>query len=374
MNTKAAGELYIGLISGTSVDGIDAGLFEFSPQKGQTACRQIETLQFDYPEKVRKEILALSQPGENEIERLGIADHQLGQLFADAALALIKKAKLSISNITAIGSHGQTIRHRANIDAPFTLQIGDANRIAHKTGITTVADLRRKDMAAGGQGAPLAPAFHQAVFGEKNKKRCVINIGGMTNISVLAENPDNVIGYDTGPGNVLMDSWAQALLNEPYDANGDWAASGNSNESLLKIFLEHPYLTLPFPKSTGREEFNRFWLMKALAGRAMHPDDVQATLCEFTACTIADAVEQHHCDEVYLSGGGVRNRTLMTALKEKLSNKTLGTTEQLGIHPDWVEAGLCAWLAKQRLNNVPVQIAKVTGASEATTLGAVYLP
>ncbi len=356
------------------MDGIDAGLFEFSPQKGQTACRQIETLQFDYPEKVRKEILALSQPGENEIERLGIADHQLGQLFADAALALIKKAKLSISNITAIGSHGQTIRHRANIDAPFTLQIGDANRIAHKTGITTVADLRRKDMAAGGQGAPLAPAFHQAVFGEKNKKRCVINIGGMTNISVLAENPDNVIGYDTGPGNVLMDSWAQALLNEPYDANGDWAASGNSNESLLKIFLEHPYLTLPFPKSTGREEFNRFWLMKALAGRAMHPDDVQATLCEFTACTIADAVEQHHCDEVYLSGGGVRNRTLMTALKEKLSNKTLGTTEQLGIHPDWVEAGLCAWLAKQRLNNVPVQIAKVTGASEATTLGAVYLP
>lgn len=374
MNNSAKRELYVGLISGTSVDGIDAGLFEFFPSGQSKACQLIETLQFDYPEDVREEVFALCQPGENEIERMGIADHQLGELFANAALGLIKKAGVTANEIKAIGSHGQTIRHRANIRTPFTLQIGDGNRIAHKTGIITIADLRRKDMAAGGQGAPLAPAFHQAVFGDAKKKRCVINIGGMTNISVLATKAKDVIGYDTGPGNVLMDSWTQALLNEPYDAHGNWAATGKVDQELLSTLLSHPYLKLPFPKSTGREEFNRHWLMTLLTGKAMHPDDVQATLCEFTACTIEDAVNQHQCEEVFFSGGGVRNRTLMKRLKEKLADLTVGTTEDLGIHPDWVEAGLCAWLAKQRLENTPVQIAKVTGATHATTLGAVFLP
>ncbi len=366
----AANEFYIGLLSGTSVDGVDAGLFEFDSHNNIALLSRHHQ---PYPPEIRDAILRLSQSGDNEIDRMGALDVALGELFGRAALRVIEQENIHAANIAAIGSHGQTIRHRPNQNYAFSLQIGDPNTIAHISGITTVADMRRMDMAAGGQGAPLAPAFHQAVFCSHNERRCIINIGGISNISVLHDDKNKVIGYDTGPGNLLMDSWVSTHLHRNYDENGDWAKTGNINKALLMKLLSHSYLQKAFPKSTGREDFNRAWLDQVLSEQeAMAPEDVQATLCEFTALSLSQSIQQHEIDAAYICGGGAHNQTLMARISAHLPSIKVDSTSALKIDPDWVEAGLFAWLAKQRLDRNATNLSSVTGASEAKILGAIY--
>lgn len=365
-----APELYIGLMSGTSLDSIDAALIDFSHQQ----CQLLETLEHPIPAALREQLIGLCQPGDNEIDRMGPADKALGQQFALAVQALLAKSGKSGTDITAIGSHGQTIRHRPDHESGFTLQIGDANLICHQTGIDTVADFRRRDMAAHGQGAPLAPAFHQAVFASPHHPRAIINIGGMANISYL-DGQSDTLGFDTGPGNILMDSWVQKTHRQPFDQDGAWAASGKVAPDLLAQLLDHPYLAKPLPKSTGREEFSLMWLEQVLGGRTIGAADVQATLLEFTAHTISTDLNRlpKAINEVFICGGGACNARLMQRLTELLHPRLVASTTSLGIPPQWVEAAAFAWLARQTLARKPGNIPSVTGADQAVILGAIYL-
>ena len=364
-------EYYIGLMSGTSLDGVDAVLVDFADDPP----RLIETYTHPLPTALRQQLTALCQPGDDEIERMGRADSALGELFADAIRQLLRQTGIPASKIHAIGSHGQTIRHRP--DADFTLQIGDANRIAQRTGITTVADFRRRDMAAGGQGAPLVPAFHAALFRSPDITRVVLNLGGMANITLLPANPEQpVSGFDTGPGNVLMDSWAQQHLDRPLDENGVWAASGSVDEALLTRCLSDGYFRQPPPKSTGREHFNADWLATRLAESkgSLSAVDVQATLCELTAVSVAEAVRQAGADaiELLVCGGGVHNAYLLARLGAHLDSMDIIPSNERGLAADWVEAVAFAWLARETLAGRPGNLPAVTGASEAVVLGAIY--
>ncbi len=379
------GDLYLGLMSGTSADGIDATLIEIgAPDSSlhRTGCpdrvKVLGHLETEHPPALRADILELCQPGDNEIERLGQLDQQLGDAFAQAALGLLQKLNIPTSAVRAIGSHGQTIRHHplrsgSSTQWPFTLQIGDPNRIAEVTGITTVADFRRRDMAAGGQGAPLAPAFHQAVLASHSEKRAVVNIGGIANLSDLSRADGQ--GFDCGPGNALMDAWIQRHQGQRYDAEGRWAASGQSHQGLLDQLLQHPYFTELPPKSTGREDFHLAWLDQRLKslGMPVAPMDVQATLLQLTADSIVGAVRQHMPDSqhLYVCGGGALNQTLMQQLAAKLSIP-VSSTEQIGLPPQQVEGAAFAWLAKQTLQGLPGNLPAVTGAGKATVLGAIY--
>jgi anhydro-N-acetylmuramic acid kinase len=326
---------------------------------------------------LRRELLSLCQPGANEIERLGHADRLLGIEFAHATHVLLKQAGVRADQITAIGSHGQTIRHRpqATAGAPaFTLQIGDANTIAQLTRITTVADFRRRDIAAGGQGAPLVPAFHRAVFAKNAHNRVIVNIGGMANITALPVD-DTTLGFDTGPGNVLLDAWINRHQQQNYDRDGQWASSGSVDTTLLANLLRDPFFAAPPPKSTGRELFNLTWLDAHLAGcAAIAAADVQATLAELTARSIADAIVAlpFIANEVFVCGGGAYNGDLMLRLERLLHPRLLGHTGQLGIAPEWVEAAAFAWLARETLAGRPGNEPAVTGASERCVLGAIY--
>jgi anhydro-N-acetylmuramic acid kinase len=324
---------------------------------------------------LRQQIHALATPSDNEIDRLGELDQQLGEVFADSINQLIKKSQINSSQVIAIGSHGQTIRHRppGSTTNPFTLQIGDPNVIAERTGITTVTDFRRRDMAAGGQGAPLVPAFHQAVFHSSAIDRVVVNIGGMANITWLPKS-GKTLGFDTGPGNVLMDAWILKNLGKPYDANGDWAASGTADKNLLARLLAHPFLQQTPPKSTGREAFNLCWLETELAGLQVTPADVQATLLAFTAESIAKDIKQltsASC-EVFVCGGGAYNLKLMAELQSRLPHAKLASTAELGIAPEWAEAMAFAWLAKQTMERKNGNLSAVTGAKREVILGGVY--
>lgn len=368
-------ELYIGLLSGTSVDGVDAGLFEFAKNGTNALPKLIQTYQQSYPAHIRQQILQISQPGENEIDQMGSLDVEIGRIFAQATQRLLEKAKLPAKQIKAIGSHGQTIRHRPAFEHPFSLQIGDPNTIAYLTGITTVADFRKKDIAAGGQGAPLATAFHQSAFYSANEKRCIINIGGIANISVLNKSDNEATGYDTGPGNILMDSWVNTHLRQPYDESGNWAKLGEINEALTQRLIEHTYFNEKPPKSTGREEFNHEWLNKILINFAnTSAEDVQASLCELTARSISQSLYAHDVEAVYLCGGGAHNLHLTNQIQKHLKEIKVRTTECLGISPGWVESGLFAWLAKQRIENLPGNLPKVTGAKKLAILGGIYPP
>lgn len=367
--------LYVGLLSGTSVDCVDAGLFELTETQKGIDAKLLASHQHPYPPEIREAVLRISTPGDNEIDRMGSLDIALGQVFAQAVNDLLKESNTPHDSVRAIGSHGQTVRHRPNTKYPFTLQIADPNTIAYESGITTVADFRRKDMAAGGQGAPLAPAFHQAVFSSPNEKRCIVNIGGIANISVLHELTDQVVGYDCGPGNILMDSWVQSHKMQDYDEKGTWAQSGEVDTRFLNELLDHPFLAKAFPKSTGREDFNRTWIDHILS--QLHPiaaEDIQATLCEFTAKTIAYAIKLHDIDNVYVCGGGAHNTYLLSRIEANLENTPVSTTCDLNIPPDWVEAGLFAWLAKQRMDAAPGNLPSVTAAAKTVVLGGVYLP
>lgn len=363
--------LYIGLMSGTSADGIDTVLVDFG---GRTP-HMLASHYTPYSLELRKQILDLCHPGENEIHRLGELDIKLAQAFADAVNNLLQSSRTSAHDIAAIGSHGQTIRHSPDHHR-FTIQIGDPNTIAAKTGITTVADFRRKDIALGGQGAPLVPAFHRSMFASKEVDRAIVNIGGIANVTLLPRNAsDHIIGFDTGPGNALMDYWIHTHQNETHDNAGAWSASGNMNQQLLNIMMSDAYFKLPPPKSTGREKFNAKWLQQIIASihTEIKPVDIQTTLTEFTAATIADAVKQNMASgEIYVCGGGAHNTHLMSRLQALAPSFKVLTTETLGIHPDWVEAMAFAWLATQTMKKSAGNLPSVTGAKQAAILGGVY--
>ncbi len=360
-------EIYIGLMSGTSADGVNAALVDLSENKPVL----VGTVYHPFPPPIRHAILALYEPGPDEINRLGELDVVLGKIFANAVLELLQKTNISKENVRAIGSHGQTIRHHPQKTHPFTLQITDPNVIAAETGIITVADFRRRDVALGGQGAPLVPAFHQAIFADEKQNRVIVNIGGIANISVLANNSP-ILGYDTGPGNALLDAWIEKHLQQSYDKNGAWASQGIMQAALLKTLLQDPYFTKPFPKSTGREYFHLAWLEKHIT-QTYSPLDVQRTIVELTAITIAAAIKHHfQTAEVFICGGGVHNTFLMERLKALLPEYLLQSTHAFGVDPDWVEAMAFAWLAQQTLQKKSGNIASVTGARSNCILGGIF--
>lgn len=359
-------------MSGTSLDAIDAALVDLSRDRTP---KLLQTYAHPIPAAIRSEIELICQPGHDEINRAGALDRRLGELFAEATAVLLERANIPAIDVRAIGSHGQTIRHHPDRPVPFTLQIGDPNTIAFITGITTVADFRRMDMAAGGQGAPLVPAFHDATLRDDNENRVVVNIGGMANITVLAKNTP-VTGFDTGPGNVLIDSWIQKKRQLLYDEDGAWAASGHCHIPLLDQLLSHPYIQASAPKSTGRETFNLAWLESMLTAFTTISDaDIQRTLVEFTARSIALAIDALplSIDRVLLCGGGSHNTALKERISGLLTGASVGTTTDVGIEADWLEAMAFAWLAKQRIENKPGNIPAVTGVTRPCILGGIYL-
>ncbi|MCM5510284.1 MULTISPECIES: anhydro-N-acetylmuramic acid kinase [unclassified Vibrio] len=363
-------ELYIGIMSGTSLDGIDVALVEVSDGHIQL----IDHADYPIPLAVKEQVLDICLGQQTNLKQVGTLDHQLGHLYADAVLALLEKTGHSKEQITAIGNHGQTVFHQPTGDAPFTTQIGDANIIATRTGITTIADFRRKDMALGGQGAPLVPAFHQSLFQSNTSSIVVLNIGGIANISVLR--PDHpVIGYDTGPGNMLMDAWCHQHQGQPYDKDALFAQQGHVDTTLLNTLLQEPYLAQKAPKSTGRELFNLPWLEAILSNHNCSAEDVQRTLCEYTARTISSEVEKFSLGEtpqLLICGGGACNPLLMNRLKALLPAWSVDSTDSQGVDSQNMEAMAFAWLAYRRIHNLPSNLPEVTGASHPASLGVMY--
>ena len=301
----------------------------------------------------------------------------MGNLFAEASLQVIESGDLAPEDIHAIGSHGQTILHLPDAEHPRTLQIGDANIIAYQTGITTVTDFRRMDIAAGGEGAPLAPAFHQWLFQNKNSERIILNIGGMANITLLPANDKTAItGFDTGPGNALMDEWIQQHLDQDFDRDGKWAKSGQCDQELLSLLLDEAYFKAAPPKSTGKDYFKLQWLEEKLSRlkTSIDANDIQATLLELSVITISEAIKNHapNCDEILVCGGGVHNKLMMQRLSELQSGTMINSTEKAGLNPDAVEAVAFAWLAKRRMENQFGNLTSVTGADDQVILGAIY--
>lgn len=367
-------QLYIGLMSGTSVDGVDIAIVDFAGSRPNIV--HAET--FPYDTETSQRIHSLCRSGEEEIDRLGPLDHDLGLIFGNAVNSTLKRLKLYSTDIAAIGSHGQTIRHRPNQTSPFTLQIGDPNVLAIHTNIDVIADFRKKDVALGGQGAPLVPAFHHAMFKSRNANRAIVNIGGIANITWIPNtlSIDDVIGFDTGPGNRLMDAWCFRHTGKLYDEDGQWAGSGKIHQQLLSNLLSHPFLNKPYPKSTGREEFNLAWLDSVLDGLAekLLTVDVQRTLLEYTVITIQQHLHMFsHLNEVYICGGGACNGLLMSRLQDSMGPILIQPTDKLGISADSVEASAFAWLAFAYQNNIPSNVPSVTGASRSAVLGGKYL-
>jgi anhydro-N-acetylmuramic acid kinase len=366
---------FVGLISGTSMDAVDAVVVDL--REGAPPAL-LATLSHPIPAPLHARLRTLADPaGSASVDELGLADVLVGELFAEAALKVIAVAGLAPADIVAIGSHGQTVRHRPEAHPPFTLQIGSAPRIAVRTGITTVANFREADMAAGGQGAPLVPAFHRAAFSSPHDARAVVNIGGIANLTCLPPAGSGAVtGFDTGPGNTLLDHWTGLHRQAPYDAEGRWARQGQVSHTLLDILLADPYLHATAPKSTGPEYFSPDWLNRALArvGEALAPVDVQRTLVEFTARHITDAVAGHPAGatRVLVCGGGAHNRLLMERLAALMPERQVADTGAFGIDPDWVEAIAFAWLAKEGLHGRPGNIREVTGAREDVILGGIF--
>jgi len=363
--------LFIGLISGTSADGIDAALVQFSPEG---RCQFIHGLTCAWDADIRSVLLAVGQGAQTaDLDHLGQLDIQVGRAFAACAKRLLQEAKVDAAQVKAIGSHGQTIRHRPSIDFPFTWQIGDPNTIAELTGLTTVADFRRRDMAAGGQGAPLMSVFHQALLGNPGEDCAVLNLGGIANLTLLARD-GSVRGFDTGPANALLDAWYLHHHGKPFDAHGTWAASGQLHAPLLKCLLDDPWFTLPPPKSSGREHFHLDWVCAQFNIDTLPPRDVQATFLELSARTISQALLAHLPDvqRMLLCGGGVHNRHFVQRLRALLPNVNLVFSGEMGIDPDYMEAMGFAWLARQTLLGLPGNMPSITGAIGERILGAIY--
>lgn len=365
-------------MSGTSLDGVDVVLVSFEdpePQLLSSHCHPI-------PNELQQLLLTVSSPNwQGSLSSIGILNQKLGKLFASAVNQQLKTSTVRPEQVQAIGSHGQTVWHQPTGEHPFSLQLGDANQIAELTGITTVADFRSRDMAAKGQGAPLVPAFHRKALTHKENNRIILNIGGIANITLLpaASNTNNTVtGFDTGPGNGLIDAWTYKHKGSNYDKNGSWARSGTILDNILEELLSEPYFSLPSPKSTGKEIFNLSWLSNKTKEdlTSYKPEDVQSTLTELTAITIAKNIENNvdtqKYDECYVCGGGAHNTFLMERLQSHLPDTTVNTTQKVGIDPDWMEAIAFAWLAKQTIEGKTGNLPSSTGAKGPRILGAIY--
>ena len=353
-------ERYIGIMSGTSLDGVDVVLCEIDEKE----CKLIDSLEYPISLELKTDILNMIE-GKSSLEEVGQIDHRLGLLFTQAVGALLIRDNIDVSTVSAIGLHGQTLWHQPKNG--ITMQLGDPNIVAAKTGIRVVSDFRRKDVALGGQGAPFAPIFHEFIFSNIKDAVSVVNIGGMANITVLGE---TLIGYDTGCGNVLLDMWISKHLNLSYDKDGVWARTGSVIYPLLDAMMEDVYFSMPYPKSTGRERFNEAWLEKMLRSQhATHnPEDVQRTLLELTALSISNEVLKFNKDILMLCGGGVKNSFLVERLKALMPNIEVAIVD----NADEIEAMTFAWLAYKRLHNEEVNLKDVTGASDNAVLGGIY--
>lgn len=363
---------FIGVMSGTSLDGVDVSIVDI---KHNNDCTVIAAHTFDFPRSMQLLLKRLLIDAHCHLKDLGALDVSLGQFIGHSINALLSQFDLSPDQIVAIGSHGHTLYHSPEGDTPFSLQIGNANVIAELTQITTVADFRQRDIAASGQGAPLVPAFHHAVFSTSQQTRVILNIGGIANVTILTSQ-EATTGFDTGPGNGLMDAWIFQHLGQAYDQSGKWAADGQTNSALLKQMRADPYFKKTIPKSTGREYFNLRWLQQQLdtVGESIDMIDVQATLLALTTASIADAIALYApaATHVYVCGGGVHNTQLMQSLQTQLSPASITSTSELGLDPDWVEAAAFAWLASRTIRQQTGNLPSVTGAKHAVILGAIY--
>ncbi|HTN49448.1 MAG TPA: anhydro-N-acetylmuramic acid kinase [Burkholderiaceae bacterium] len=360
-------ELYIGLMSGTSVDGVDAVLVDFA---GATPAVLAHAHRRFDPD-LRSELLSLCSSGNDEIERAALASLRLVAVYAECVHSALLAAGRSAADVRAIGAHGQTVRHRP--DRCFTVQLNAPARLAELAGIDVVADFRSRDIAAGGEGAPLVPAFHAAVFASK-APRAVVNIGGISNVTYLPGSGQSLVGFDCGPGNVLLDLNAGRHLGQPMDRDGAWAQQGTVDEAVLARLMEEPFLDQPPPKSTGRELFSAYWLDSRLTGRHLAPADLQRTLTEFTARAVGSAIGRwcREARDVIVCGGGARNTKLMQVLAATVAPRELRTSEALGIPADQVEALAFAWLARRFIRREPGSVAEATGARGPRVLGALY--
>lgn len=358
--------LAIGIMSGTSLDGADAILADLST----SSPRSLATSFVAFPPDLKQVLLDLSMPGSDGLDAAGACSVRLAGIYADAVARVLSSAGVPPSDVAAIGCHGQTVRHRP--DLGYTIQLNDAARLAERTGIDVVADFRRRDMAAGGQGAPLVPVFHDAVFRHETRHRAIVNLGGIGNVTSLRPGHP-LAGFDCGPGNVLMDGWVRRHRARDYDQDGAWASEGRVDPRLLGRLMEEPFLSKAPPKSTGRELFNEAWLLDRLDGTPA-PADVQATLLEFTAASVVDAIGRF-CgppDEIYLCGGGARNRRLAARIGELARPCPVRPTDDLGVPTGHVETMAFAWLAMKCIRREPLDLASVTGAAHPCILGAVY--
>lgn len=360
-------QLYIGIMSGTSLDGLDICLVSIDQD-----IRLLDSQFLEFPPPLRSELLSLCQPCENELVRLSVAEQEWARLAATGIEQILQRQSLKPAAITAVGSHGQTIRHHPELG--FSVQIGAPALLAELSGIPVASHFRQRDLAAGGQGAPLVPAFHHWLFAAPGQASAIVNIGGFSNVSFVLPG-ESVSGFDCGPGNVLLDAWIQKNLDRQYDSNGDWARSGVASQPLLDSFLQQPYFKISGPKSTGRELFNLDWLEQQLAAHPhCPPEDVQATLAELTAICISQSVLEHGkaLQQLAVCGGGAHNRHLLERLAGLLPGIKVMTTDQLGVPADWVEAMAFAWLAHCCLEGIAGNRPEVTGARGLRILGAVY--
>jgi len=359
---------YIGLMSGTSLDGVDAALVDFSKSKPTL----IETAFCPYDNDLRTRLLKLHHPDFDELNRAALLSNALASCYAGAVLDVLKKCDIDAKNIIAIGCHGQTVRHCP--EKGYTLQLVNAALLVELTRITVVADFRSRDIAAGGQGAPLVPAFHHALFSNNDKHRVIVNIGGIANITSLDPGSD-VSGFDCGPGNMLMDEWCLRHTGKNYDAKGEWAKKGTVIPSLLATLMSEDFFLCAPPKSTGRDLFNMSWLEKKLSQHPHEtPENVQATLLQLTVTTIANAIKDYCAgvSEIYVCGGGAHNTHLIHQISNVLPDRTVTLTNELGVDADWVEAFAFAWLAQQTMLRKPGNLRTVTGAQGERILGAIY--
>jgi anhydro-N-acetylmuramic acid kinase len=364
---------FIGLMSGTSLDGVDGVLAEGAATDGLLQSRAHAHV--DFPGGLRAELLALNRSGLDELHRAALAANDLVSTYSQVVARLLEVAGVSASQVVAIGAHGQTVRHQPQAfdGTGYTLQLMNGALLAERAGIDVVCDFRNRDVAAGGQGAPLAPAFHAAAFGKPGRERALLNLGGIANLSLLHAD-GRVLGFDCGPANVLMDGWCQRHCGEPYDAAGAWAASGRVDEILLQTLLAEPFFALPPPKSTGRDLFDMAWLDSRLGSSLRHPQDVMATLADLTARSVAaDLLRQGPSAEaLFVCGGGAFNTHLMARLAALMPRVAVSTTADLGVPPDQVEAMAFAWLAQAFVLRRPGNLPAVTGASGPRVLGALH--
>lgn len=366
----AAEGLYVGLMSGTSMDGIDAVLVRLGTDRPKLEA----TLALPFPDQLRSRARAAATGEQDDLDFIARLDRDLALCYADSVSAILTKAAVTPDSVTAVGSHGQTVRHHpaSASETSYTVQLGDPSTIAEKTGITTVADFRPRDIAAGGEGAPLAPAFHAACFGREGENRAIINIGGIANATLL-DGRSVRGGFDSGPGNTLLDAWIAQARGDAFDAHGAWSAEHDFDAQLLQKLCADDYFLRDGPRSTGPEHFNLAWLRTHLNG-SEDPGAVQATLCEFTARTISDGLETHPLTSAFVCGGGARNTDLMRRLHRRLAARGvyLATTDELGIAAEWVEATAWAWLAARTLAGLPGNDPAVTGAKGPRVLGGIY--